>query len=138
MQRYCQYDNVGPGDGVDGPSGFGPGNQLPGDQVEVARVARGGDRDAVAGLEREPGDDWPDVTSSQHRDAWGGEVRHVLARSGRPRRYCFPSNIAEASLVPWSPRAPPQPPRVPRIVLPPTHRWCVRSTFSASVGPGCC
>ena len=59
MERYRQYDDVGQSDGVDGPSGFGPGNQQPGDQCEVARVTRCSDRDGVAGVQRQPGDDRP-------------------------------------------------------------------------------
>ena len=77
MQRHRQYDDVSPGDGVGGPSGFGSGNQQLRDQSQVTWVARGSDRDAVAGVECEPGDGRPDVTGSEHRDRGCGGVRHA-------------------------------------------------------------
>ena len=80
MQRYCQYDDVGTGDGVCGPSRFGSGNQQLRDQSQVTWIARRSDRNAVAGVECEPRYGGSDMTGSSYGDGGWGGVRHSLKR----------------------------------------------------------
>ena len=101
-------------------------------------VARGGDRDAVAGVRVRAGRRPARRDRLRAPRSWVWWRSSWSNHSDHPRRYCFPSNIGEASLVPWSPTTLPGPPSTPMTALPPMSRWCGRSTCSASVGPVCC